>query len=278
MPARQCTAARSATFGRLCQDRTCTRILRAKPRILNKGTYLPVISACAANRARSSRSNLRSAKPPRWRAPMATTNSTATRSQKRSATRRAVVSSPRTARWTVRSAVSRRWGCFRAGGKTRRFPHARIGPVAASIRSPRSATPRAPPAGARMSVTLAAALAIVRGWTRPLHRADGSRTTSTSAEGCYEVKDLPAGRFTIRVARSGYLQPSLRAAPPARTGDAAAAGRSRARRQRRFNRRVRGPRQQPRDDDCRADCRRQGRGDARGDRHRLRGPCVTGRR
>lgn len=32
-----------------------------------------------------------------------------------------------------------------------------------------------------------------------------TRTTSTSVEGRYEVKDLPAGRFTIRVARSGYL-------------------------------------------------------------------------
>jgi len=32
-----------------------------------------------------------------------------------------------------------------------------------------------------------------------------TRTSSTSAEGRYEVKDLPAGRFTIRVTRSGYL-------------------------------------------------------------------------
>ena len=32
-----------------------------------------------------------------------------------------------------------------------------------------------------------------------------TRTTSTSAEGRYEVKDLPAGRYTIRVSRSGYL-------------------------------------------------------------------------
>jgi protocatechuate 3,4-dioxygenase beta subunit len=32
-----------------------------------------------------------------------------------------------------------------------------------------------------------------------------TRTTSTSAEGRYELKDLPAGRYTIRVSRSGYL-------------------------------------------------------------------------
>jgi len=31
------------------------------------------------------------------------------------------------------------------------------------------------------------------------------RTTSTSVEGRYELKDLPAGRYTLRVTRSGYL-------------------------------------------------------------------------
>lgn len=51
---------------------------------------------------------------------------------------------------------------------------------------------------------------------RPLRRAlirvtgadlgGGGRTTSTSAEGRYEIKDLPAGRFTMTVSRGGYLQ------------------------------------------------------------------------
>src|SRR4051812_4845106 len=31
------------------------------------------------------------------------------------------------------------------------------------------------------------------------------RTASTSVDGRYELKDLPAGRYTVRVARSGYL-------------------------------------------------------------------------
>src|SRR5450631_1410103 len=31
------------------------------------------------------------------------------------------------------------------------------------------------------------------------------RGTSTNLDGRYEVKDLPAGRYTIRVTRSGYL-------------------------------------------------------------------------
>ena len=46
MPAQQCTTARRATFGRLCQDRTCTPILRAKRRFDDKGRYLPIIAAC----------------------------------------------------------------------------------------------------------------------------------------------------------------------------------------------------------------------------------------
>src|SRR5580765_2372779 len=32
------------------------------------------------------------------------------------------------------------------------------------------------------------------------------RSTSTNADGRYEIKELPAGRYTITVARSGYLQ------------------------------------------------------------------------
>jgi hypothetical protein len=64
--------------------------------------------------------------------------------------------------------------------------------------------------------------AIIRGQVvagdtgRPLRRArirltapelgDEGRTTSTNPDGRYEVKDLPAGRYTLQVTRSGYLQ------------------------------------------------------------------------
>ena len=51
---------------------------------------------------------------------------------------------------------------------------------------------------------------------RPLRRArivlqapelgGDTRSTSTSADGKYELKDLPAGRYTVLVSRSGYLQ------------------------------------------------------------------------
>jgi hypothetical protein len=50
---------------------------------------------------------------------------------------------------------------------------------------------------------------------RPLRRAritvsapelgTDSRQISTSPDGKYEIKDLPAGRYTVTVARSGYL-------------------------------------------------------------------------
>src|SRR5947208_2281704 len=35
--------------------------------------------------------------------------------------------------------------------------------------------------------------------------AGGPRSTSTDADGRYEFTDLPAGRFTLRVSRGGYL-------------------------------------------------------------------------
>src|SRR5438309_2218955 len=51
---------------------------------------------------------------------------------------------------------------------------------------------------------------------RPLRRARISvsgpelgpepRQTSTNLEGRYEIKELPAGRFTVTVTRAGYLQ------------------------------------------------------------------------
>ena len=49
------------------------------------------------------------------------------------------------------------------------------------------------------------------------------RSTSTSLDGRYEITGLPAGRYTIRVTRSGYLPLQLRSAPAARAGQAAPA-------------------------------------------------------
>src|SRR5216683_1799984 len=76
-----------------------------------------------------------------------------------------------------------------------------------------------PPRDARPAQT---GTAVIRGRVfaadtgRPLRRArimltapelgGENRTTSTNAEGKYEVKDLPAGRYNVIVNRSGYLQ------------------------------------------------------------------------
>jgi protocatechuate 3,4-dioxygenase beta subunit len=79
-----------------------------------------------------------------------------------------------------------------------------------------------PPGPARDQAAAKTGTAVIRGRVfaadtgRPLRRAkitanaqelgpDG-RTTSTNPDGRYEIKDLPAGRYNIAVARSGYLQ------------------------------------------------------------------------
>lgn len=84
---------------------------------------------------------------------------------------------------------------------------------------PRPGPGQGPPRNARPTKT---GNSVIRGRIfaadtgKPLRRArisvqaaelggDG-RTTSTNAEGRYEIKDLPAGRYTIVVNRSGYLQ------------------------------------------------------------------------
>jgi protocatechuate 3,4-dioxygenase beta subunit len=81
--------------------------------------------------------------------------------------------------------------------------------------------PQAPPRDPT-SVTAAPGTATIRGRVlaadtgRPLRRARVTafspelqgqpRNTSTDSDGQYELSDLPAGRYTLRVARSGYLQ------------------------------------------------------------------------
>ena len=79
-----------------------------------------------------------------------------------------------------------------------------------------------PPRDARPAAPTATGTAAIRGRvfaadsSKPLRRAriqigspalggDG-RTTSTDADGRYEIKDLPAGRYNITVTRSGYLR------------------------------------------------------------------------
>lgn len=85
---------------------------------------------------------------------------------------------------------------------------------------PQQAVPGSPLRDSRQPPTQTGS-AVIRGRIvaaetgRPLRRAritlsaaelgrDG-RTTSTDVDGRYEVKDLPAGRYIVRVARSGYL-------------------------------------------------------------------------
>src|SRR5262245_52485214 len=79
-----------------------------------------------------------------------------------------------------------------------------------------------PPRDGRQAAPTATGTAAIRGRVfasesgRPLRRAriqvnspalgGEGRTTSTNAAGRYEIKDLPAGRFTINVTRSGYLR------------------------------------------------------------------------
>jgi hypothetical protein len=103
--------------------------------------------------------------------------------------------------------------------------------IAASIASaqppgpPPTGGPQRPPRGPAMPprdrATAQTGTAVIRGRIlaadtgRPLRRARVTatapelggepRTTSTGMDGRYEITDLPAGRYTIRVARSGYL-------------------------------------------------------------------------
>src|SRR6266536_957442 len=101
--------------------------------------------------------------------------------------------------------------------------------LAASVASFASAQPPGPPGGGagmpprdnRGGTPAVTGTASIKGrvftgdTNRPLRRARitlsapelwrDQRSTSTNADGRYEIKDLPAGRYTIRVARSGYL-------------------------------------------------------------------------
>src|SRR5882672_2434160 len=89
-----------------------------------------------------------------------------------------------------------------------------------SGQTPRGPGPGGPPRDARLPAQTGTA--VVRGHVvaadtgKPLRRArimlqapelgGENRTTSTNAEGKFELKDLPAARYNIVVSRSGYLQ------------------------------------------------------------------------
>src|SRR5207244_694876 len=91
--------------------------------------------------------------------------------------------------------------------------------LSASVSSAQPPGPQGPPRDTRPAAVLGTASIKGRVFAadtgRPLRRARitltapelgrEQRTTSTNQDGRYEVKELPAGRYTIRVARSGYL-------------------------------------------------------------------------
>jgi carboxypeptidase family protein len=88
-----------------------------------------------------------------------------------------------------------------------------------NVQSVQQQSPRVPPRDPRQAAPTGTAS--IRGRVfaadnkRPLRRAritvtapelgGDNRTTSTNADGKYEIKELPAGRYTITVNRSGYL-------------------------------------------------------------------------
>lgn len=96
-------------------------------------------------------------------------------------------------------------------------------PAAAQAPSPRDTRPAAQTGSAVIRGRVFAA-----DTKRPLRRAritltapelaGQNRTTSTDADGRYEIKDLPAGRYTLAVTRSGYLRLSYGQSRPFEQG------------------------------------------------------------
>ena len=90
--------------------------------------------------------------------------------------------------------------------------------LAASLQGP-PPPPPPPPVRARESAPEKKGTAVVKGQVtsvdgRPLRRAQinlrgpelpNGRTTSTGLEGEYEIREIPAGRYTVAAARGGYL-------------------------------------------------------------------------
>jgi hypothetical protein len=89
-----------------------------------------------------------------------------------------------------------------------------VAPAAAQV--PPRTPPRDPSGPAQPGTSVVRGRVFAADTKRPLRRAriqlnapelrGENRTTSTNADGRYEFKDLPAGRYTITVTRSGYLR------------------------------------------------------------------------
>src|SRR5258705_9027322 len=91
-----------------------------------------------------------------------------------------------------------------------------LSPFSASGQPPREGTPARDQRQAAPTGTAAIRGRVFAGDSnKPLRRAritvsapelaGDNRNTSTDADGRYEVTELPAGRYTLRVTRSGYL-------------------------------------------------------------------------
>src|SRR5690349_14522639 len=87
--------------------------------------------------------------------------------------------------------------------------------VAGRGQTGQAAPPRDPPRAPQAGRAMIRGRILAADTRQPLTRArislsapeltGGARTTSTNREGRYEIGDLPAGRYTISVGRSGYL-------------------------------------------------------------------------
>src|SRR5262249_34295115 len=85
-----------------------------------------------------------------------------------------------------------------------------VGPAPTTPTAPRDVRP-----SAQNGTAVIRGRVIAGDTRRPLRRAQitvsspelgrDSRSSSTDADGRYEVKDLPAGRYTVTVRRAGYL-------------------------------------------------------------------------
>ena len=113
------------------RSRICARRLRSRSARLTMSIYLRIVRRCDENLVSWSFLKQQYACAPPICAAAARSNSTATKSPNVLATRIIAVFLRLTGRYTVLWAGLKRWACFRVGGKTRRFPLARIVRVAA---------------------------------------------------------------------------------------------------------------------------------------------------
>jgi hypothetical protein len=95
-------------------------------------------------------------------------------------------------------------------------PPASFGQSTPGVPVPQQAPPRDARAGSQTGTAVIRGRVVAADTGRPLRRAQirvtapelgtQPKTTSTNPDGRFELKDLPAGRYTVQVTRSGYLQ------------------------------------------------------------------------